>query len=68
MIDAVTSGHYGVPPEELLLRLVGGLDAEASLLGGSNDVNFLDREALARDGKSLKSFNTILDLAVAVAD
>jgi SAM-dependent methyltransferase len=60
MNQAVTAERYPVPPEELRWR-AGVRDADDFLLSSNVDVNFLDREALGKDGKSFRDFNTILD-------
>jgi SAM-dependent methyltransferase len=62
MTEASAPDRYGLPPEELRWRLDRLRDAEAFLASGASDMAFLDREALARDGKSLKDFDSILDL------
>ena len=61
MDEAVAPERYPIPPEELRWRSSGERDAKAFLSSGSTAVDFLDREALARDGKSLKNFDAILD-------
>lgn len=62
MNEAAAAERYPMPPEELRWRATGQRDAGAFLQSGGNDANFLDKEALGRDGKSLKNFDTILDL------
>ena len=59
--QAVTAEHYPVPPEDLRWRATGVADADAFLLSGSAAVDFLDKEALARDRKSFRDFSSILD-------
>ncbi len=62
MNEAAAAERYPMPPEELRWRATGERDTGAFLQSGSNDATFLDKEALGRDGKSLKNFDTILDL------
>lgn len=59
--EAVTQQRYPVPPEELRWRAAGTRDAEAFLASGAAIVEFLDRQALAAERKSLSDFSTILD-------
>jgi SAM-dependent methyltransferase len=59
--EAVTQQPYPVPPEELRWRAAGTRDAEAFLASGSAIVEFLDRQALAAERKSLADFSSILD-------
>ena len=61
MSEAVTQQRYPVPPEELRWRAAGIRDAEAFVASGSAVVEFLDRQALAAERKSLADFSTILD-------
>ena len=61
MNEAVAAERYPVPPEDLRWRAVGVRDADDFLLSSSIGVNFFDKEALGRDRKSFKDFNTILD-------
>ena len=59
--QAATAQRYPVPPEELRWRATGSHDAEGFLASGSAGVDFFDKEALARQRKSLRDFSSILD-------
>lgn len=61
MDQAVAAERYPIPPEELRWRLNGERDVETFLQSGHHDASFLDKEALARDGRTLKNFDVILD-------
>lgn len=61
MSQAVSTEHYPLPPEDLRWRAAGMREADGFLQSSSIIANFLDKEALARDGKSFKDFNSILD-------
>jgi SAM-dependent methyltransferase len=59
--QAVSAERYPVPPEDLRWRAIGSRDTEAFLVSSSVGVNFFDKEALARQRKSFKDINSILD-------
>jgi SAM-dependent methyltransferase len=59
--QAATAQRYPVPPEELRWRAIGSRDPEAFLASSNAGVDFFDKEALARQRKSLKDFSSILD-------
>jgi SAM-dependent methyltransferase len=59
--QAATAQRYPVPPEELRWRATGSRDTEGFLASGSAGIDFFEKEALARQRKSLKDFNSILD-------
>jgi ubiquinone/menaquinone biosynthesis C-methylase UbiE len=61
MSQAVTTERYPLPPEELRWRSTGMRDVDGFLQSSGIDANFLDKEVLARDSKSFKDFNLILD-------
>ena len=61
MNQAVTAERYPVPPEDLRWRATGSRDVEDFLLSSGAGVDFFDKEVLARQRKSLKDFNSILD-------
>jgi ubiquinone/menaquinone biosynthesis C-methylase UbiE len=59
--EAVTQERYPVPPEDLRWRAAGMRDVEGFLSSGRIAVEFLDKEALASERKSLGDFSSILD-------
>ena len=61
MNQAATAERYPVPPEDLRWRATGSRDAEGFLASSRAGVDFFDKEALARQRKSFKDFNSILD-------
>ena len=61
MNQAVVAERYPVPPEELRWRSTGMRSADDFLQSGRNDLEFFDTQALGKDGKSFRSFESILD-------
>ena len=61
MGEAVTQERYPVPPEDLRWRAAGMRDVEGFLHSGRTAVEFLDKQALASERKSLSDFSSILD-------
>ncbi|MDW6020656.1 class I SAM-dependent methyltransferase [Mesorhizobium sp. BAC0120] len=61
MNQAVIAERYPVPPEELRWRSTGVRSADDFLQSSRNDLEVFDKQALGREGKSFRSFQSILD-------